>query len=223
MKSANLTLASLRSHPDNPRQISDEDFEGLKQSLIDFPEMKEARPIVVSNRTGENVILAGNQRVKALIEIGESQVECLIVENWTIEQEREFIIRDNAHSGDWDDQKLADLWADVELDAWGVPSDVLDKWREVADWDGIDQESERRHPDNSVSGKPEDEWEGMPEYEHKDMTAHRTLIIHFRNDEDVAEFSKLIAQEFTESTKSIWHPKQFKQNLKDESYQSNES
>ena len=53
---------------------------------------------------------------------------------------------------------------------------------------------------------PNAEWAGMPEYENEDKTAYRTIYAHFRNQEDVDAFAKLIGQELKEKTKYIWIP-----------------
>jgi hypothetical protein len=50
------------------------------------------------------------------------------------------------------------------------------------------------------------EWKDMPEFNQQDLTSYRKLIIHFRNEEDIAIFSKLINQIITPKAKSIWFP-----------------
>lgn len=55
-------IAELKELPGNPRTIKKDQFEKLKQSIKDNADYFEARPIILSDRTGELVILAGNQR-----------------------------------------------------------------------------------------------------------------------------------------------------------------
>jgi hypothetical protein len=50
-------------------------------------------------------------------------------------------------------------------------------------------------------------WVGMPEFKQEENPAYKTIYVHFRNEEDYKEFSKLIDQSLTDKTKSIWHPK----------------
>lgn len=52
----------------------------------------------------------------------------------------------------------------------------------------------------------ESEWKDMPEFKQEDLTSHRKVVIHFRNDEDVKEFEKLIGQKLTPKQKSTWFP-----------------
>ena len=53
----------------------------------------------------------------------------------------------------------------------------------------------------------EEEWEDMPEYSQEDKKAHRTIFVHFRNQKDVDDFSKLIDQKIYPNYKSYWYPK----------------
>jgi ParB-like chromosome segregation protein Spo0J len=56
-----LPISKVRPNSDNPRYIKDEKFKKLVQSLRDFPEMANVRPIVVNK---EMVVLGGNMRLK---------------------------------------------------------------------------------------------------------------------------------------------------------------
>jgi hypothetical protein len=49
-------------------------------------------------------------------------------------------------------------------------------------------------------------WKGMPDFEQEDKKTYKTIYVHFRNKEDYEEFAKMIDQNLTEKTKSIWHP-----------------
>lgn len=51
--------------PSNPRTISDDKLQKLKQSLIDDPEMLESRPLLVYPYKGENIVIGGNMRLQA--------------------------------------------------------------------------------------------------------------------------------------------------------------
>jgi hypothetical protein len=53
----------------------------------------------------------------------------------------------------------------------------------------------------------EEHWQGMPEFIQSDKTAYKTVLVHFKNDEDIKKFSKLIQQKMTFATKFIWYPK----------------
>lgn len=50
-------------------------------------------------------------------------------------------------------------------------------------------------------------WLGMPEFDQEDNPPYKKIIMSFRNKEDYEEFAKLVDQNLTEKTKSIWYPK----------------
>ena len=52
----------------------------------------------------------------------------------------------------------------------------------------------------------EKEWKGMPEFNQKDLTPYRTIIVHFKTREDMSAFAKLINQRITPRTQSLWYP-----------------
>ena len=113
-------IADLKELPGNPRTIKKDQFEKLKQSIKDNADYFEARPIILSDRTGELVILAGNQRYKAAKAIGLKEVPTILLPNLTEEREKEIIIRDNVENGDWDWDALFNEWDTDKLQEWGV-------------------------------------------------------------------------------------------------------
>jgi hypothetical protein len=64
----------------------------------------------------------------------------------------------------------------------------------------------------------EEHWKQMPEFEQDDLTPYRSFNVHLRNAEDVKHFSKLMGQEFTDITKSIWHPRLEREVYNDKEY-----
>lgn len=109
---------------DNPRKISDEQMERLKESIDKNPDYFECRPVILSDRTGELVVIAGNQRVKAATDIGLKAVPTILLSGLTEEREKEIIIRDNVNNGEWDEELLTE-WDAALLDDWGVDISAL--------------------------------------------------------------------------------------------------
>lgn len=103
----------------NPRTITQEQLQKLKESIQSNPDYFEARPIILSDRTGELVIIAGNQRYDACVQLGIKEVPTVLISNLTEEREREIIIRDNVSSGEWDMARLLE-WDYADLMKWGV-------------------------------------------------------------------------------------------------------
>lgn len=137
-------LDSIKQLENNPRYIKKEDFERLCASVQNNPELFEAQPIILSNRTGENVIIAGNQRFKAAIEVGLKEVPTILLEGLTEAKEREIIIRTNVQNGKWDYDILASgAWGEVEeLADWGVEGvDFLSDTNDESDIDSLFEEA----------------------------------------------------------------------------------
>ena len=111
---------TLKKLENNPRTISEEQLQKLKESIQKNPDYFEARPIILSDRTGELVIIAGNQRYDACVQLGIEEVPTVLIPNLTEVREREIIIRDNANNGEWDWNILADSWDTSELKDWGM-------------------------------------------------------------------------------------------------------
>lgn len=112
-----MKIQDIKPNPNNPRLIKDDKFKKLCQSLKDFPEMLELRPIVVNR---DHIILGGNMRYKAAKEIGLKEIPVKVADNLTPDQEREFLIKDNTSGGEWDWEVLANEWNNEELEAWGL-------------------------------------------------------------------------------------------------------
>lgn len=53
----------------------------------------------------------------------------------------------------------------------------------------------------------EEHWVGMPEFDQDDNPPYKKIFLNFRSEEDYKAFAKLIGQNLTEKTKSIWYPK----------------
>jgi ParB-like chromosome segregation protein Spo0J len=62
MNSKNIPISYIKLNPNNPRTIKDDKFKKLVQSIKDFPEMLDIRPIVLNK---DMIILGGNMRFKA--------------------------------------------------------------------------------------------------------------------------------------------------------------
>lgn len=110
-------LSKLQHNSKNPRYIKSKKHKELVKSLQEFPEMKDIREIVVDENL---LILAGDKRTYALEELQYEDVRVKQVLGLTEAKKREFIIKDNAHSGDWDSDILANEWDMDELTDWGA-------------------------------------------------------------------------------------------------------
>ena len=109
-------IKDIKLNPNNPRIIKDDKFKKLVESVKNFPEMLDIRPIVVNK---DMIILWGNMRYKACKEAWLKEIP-VIVADFTEEQEREFLIKDNVSGWEWDWDILANEWDKEELEEWGL-------------------------------------------------------------------------------------------------------
>ena len=111
-----VKIAEVKPNPNNPRLIKDDKFRKLVKSIQEFPDMLSVRPIVVNK---DMVVLGGNMRLKAIKEAGYKDIAVEIVD-WTEDQQREFIVKDNASFGEWNWDDLANNWDEEKLVEWGI-------------------------------------------------------------------------------------------------------
>ena len=112
-----MNIKQIKTNTNNPRIIKGDKFKKLVQSIKDFPEMLELRPIVIDE---DNIVLGGNMRLRACTEAGLTDVPVKIAKGLTEEQKKEFIVKDNVGFGEWDWDILANEWDNVMLKDWGM-------------------------------------------------------------------------------------------------------
>jgi hypothetical protein len=191
-------VADLKLWDKNPRTITKEAFERLKDRII-----KRGFHDVIKIDI-DNTVLSGNQRKQALVDLGVEEVSVLIPDRKLTDEEREKIaLESNRNDGVWDYDMLANDF-DIEL------------LKEV----GFTEAQLMITKDNlQTIEDPFTEWKGLPEFEHTDLTPHRQILISFQNEKDVQTFAVLLEQNITEKTKSLWFPEVKRRNLSDLSYE----
>lgn len=118
----------------NPRQITEEQFEKLKNNITAYPELLEYRGLMVYPNNGKYITIGGNMRLKALQDLGIEKAPCIVLpEDTTTEQLQAYIILDNDNFGRWDWDKLADEWDVDFLDGMGIDNPLLigKEWDEL--------------------------------------------------------------------------------------------
>ena len=124
-----VKISAIKANSKNPRVIKDDKFKKLVQSIREFPDMLNKRPLICfTDVDGKYVVLGGNMRLKAAIEVGLKELPILLADDWTQEQRDEFLIKDNVGFGEWDWDQLANEWDADLLDKWGldIPNFVID-------------------------------------------------------------------------------------------------
>lgn len=126
MKTEKVAIGEVRLSPYNPRVIKNDKFKKLMKSIMEFPEMLELRPMVVDE---DMIVLGGNMRLRACMELGIEEVPVVKALGLTEEQKKEFVIKDNAAFGEWDWDLLANEWEITDLSDWGldIPASYFDE------------------------------------------------------------------------------------------------
>lgn len=111
MQMEKIKIEKLNPAEYNPRKDlkpGDSEYEKLKQSIQTFGYVE---PVLWNKRTGN--IIGGHQRYKVLVELGQTEIDCVIVD-MDLENEKALNIALNKVSGDWDKDKLMLLISDLQ-------------------------------------------------------------------------------------------------------------
>ena len=106
----NLTFPSY-----NPRQITDIELNNLKNSIQEFGYIE---PIIIN--TINNHIIGGNQRAKALIELGYKTVPAIHIAIEDPIKEKACNVALNKISGEWDEELLMDVLNEIQLSDFNI-------------------------------------------------------------------------------------------------------
>lgn len=95
-----MNLSDLKPNPDNPRTINKESYERLKTKLEKNPDGLSV--FRIAHRDG--IIIAGNQRWRAINELGFELKEDWFkdLSGWTEQQVTDWLIDSNISEGEWD-------------------------------------------------------------------------------------------------------------------------
>jgi len=189
-----VPITELKPWKDNPRKNDGEPVRKVAESIKRFG---FSSPII-ARANGE--IIAGHTRWKAAQTLKLDRVPVRFLDLDPAEAHL-LALADNKLNefAEWNDAQVASILSDfglpdAELAGW--TSAELDKLASALAGGGL----------NGGSNDPQDEWAGMPEFVQEDKTAFRSVIVHFKTQDDVDAFAELIQQKLTEKTKIVWFP-----------------
>lgn len=107
-KKKTVDLLPAEYNPRKDLKPGDSEYEKLKRSIEQFGYVE---PVIWNKTTGR--VVGGHQRLKVLIDMGISELECVIVE-MDEDKEKALNVALNKISGDWDKDKLALLISDLQ-------------------------------------------------------------------------------------------------------------
>lgn len=193
-------LADLAPYEKNARTHSPEQIAQLAASITAFG---FTNPLLLDEH---NAIIAGHGRAQAAQSLGMADVPTITLAGLTAAQKRGLRIADNqlALNAGWDASllmtELGDLkLADFDLGLLGFSGMEIDQFFA---------------PETDVAA----EWQGMPEFDQPDKMAFHTLTVHFKDQEAVDAFAKLLGQSITTTTKFTWFPRIERENFMAERY-----
>ena len=120
LKKLVYNTGQIEGVPRNPREWTKEDVSRLAASIVETPELFEARPLLVVPRGERFIVIGGNMRLAAARELAMSAPPCYEIENRSTENLKRMALKDNASFGEWDTVALADEWPDCPLAEWGI-------------------------------------------------------------------------------------------------------
>lgn len=125
----------------NPRQISEKQFDDLKNSIKRFGLVD---PILVNtNKDRYGIIIGGHMRTKAAVALGINIIPVVELD-LTLEKEKELNVRLNKNTGSWNHDDLANYFDIEDLSDWGWSNDDL-KFAFGDIESDIEEESEKEH------------------------------------------------------------------------------
>lgn len=108
-KAETRKLSDLKGWDNNPRKITPERREELKNSL---EQRGNFEPLVINI---DGTVIAGNQRLSTLAELGVEEVEVVVPERELTEKEvKEIGLISNRHVGDWDKELLKEFTIELQ-------------------------------------------------------------------------------------------------------------
>ena len=110
-----VDINELISPEYNPRQITDEEMEKLKNSINEFGYIA---PIIVNKHN--NHIVGGNQRCLALKQLGYTMIDVIYINEPDINKEKALNIRLNNLSGEWDMPKLEKVIDELKMEKFDI-------------------------------------------------------------------------------------------------------
>lgn len=157
--------------------------------------------LVVQRSTGK--ILAGNHRYQAAQTLGYDRLPVTWVD---IDDERalRILLADNrtARLGNDDPNALAALLVELA----GTDEALAGTGFDGDDLDRLLNDLANPFTPTAAANDPYSEWQGMPEFQHEDKTAFRTLTVHFKDQAAVDAFAEVTGQKITPLTRYFWYP-----------------
>lgn len=132
--------------PANPREILETKLDLLKKDIQAYPELMKYRMLLVYPlESGKYLIIGGNMRYRAMLDLNFKTAPCVIIPKETpVEKLKAYTILDNSGFGKWEWSMLANEWEADALAAWGLDLPMNESEIDVDSFfDKLDKEAEK--------------------------------------------------------------------------------
>lgn len=214
-----IKITDIKPATYNPRTITDENFNKLKQSLNQYGLVD---PIVI-NLKNENTIIGGHQRYKALLDEHNTDKELYLirlgdigwvfdnldlkVEDDTVEKLLNINLNQNNLMGEWDNEMLKGIFVDlklneVELDMTGFDDWEIDNISPLLSIDDYEDENEEKDNSNDES-EDDNEDEGLDILSSLEKSDNKELVKESDTEEVLSKIDKLRKEQGTEKEVTV--------------------
>ncbi len=149
VKQERWEISSLRPAAYNPRKRlmpGDEEYERLKRSIETFGYVD---PIIIN---ADGTVIGGHQRLFVLQDLGYSQADVAVV-NLNKQDEKALNIALNKISGEWDEEKLAEIFSELDIDGYDLSVTGFDKKERDEIMDAVKALGDGLHEESELSDK----------------------------------------------------------------------
>lgn len=217
-----IKITDIKPATYNPRTITDENFDKLKQSLNQYGLVD---PIVI-NLKNENTIIGGHQRYKALLDEHNTNTELYLirlgdigwvfdnldlkVEDDTVEKLLNINLNQNNLMGEWDNEMLKGIFVDlklneVELDMTGFDDWEIDNISPLLSIDDYEDEKEEKDNSNDESEDDDEDDGGLDILSSLEKSDNKELVKESDTEEVLSKIDKLRKEQGIEKEDTVEH------------------
>jgi hypothetical protein len=184
-----LNIETLKLAKKNPRYHSEANIAKIARSIETYG---WTTPALVTDKLE---VIAGHGRIYAARTLGLTEVPCIRLGHLTPKLAEAYRIADNrlGLDSDWDEEMLGSVLKEMKSDI---------EWDEL--FTGFSQVEIMSRLGLDLG----EEWFDMPEFEHGEKAAFRSVMVHFNDQQAVDQFAALLEVTVTAKTKYVWFPRQ---------------
>lgn len=217
-------LDDVRPNDWNPNELEPHKVETIRRGFQTVGWLRSDSLLVWgTDEKGErrDLIINGEHRWKIARELGMKVGPMVALDGLTRAEAAELTVMLDQGRGRWNPEKLGPLLKYIE-----EQRKLADRFESVDDlatelgFRGSEllEQLGPRAPNGSGITNARGEWAGMPEFDQRDRTAFRQIVVNFTCEDDVKRFAAAIGRDLTERTRSIWFPEVEIERLMDKRY-----